>query len=92
MSNLKSAFLSGTANDGISVCTHKSQNKRIGRIKVKHLVKLVEEVGWYLERMKGSHRQFKHATRPGIVTIPGKPKADVRRGTLNSVLKQAGLK
>ena len=92
MSNFNSAFLPGTANDGVIVSTHKSRNNRIGKIKVKHLVKLVEEVGWYFKRMKGSHRQFKHATRPGTVTIPGKPNADVRPGTLNSVLKKAGLK
>ena len=60
--------------------------------KVRKLINLVQENGWYHDRTRGSHRQFKHATRPGIVTIPGKPNAEVRRGTLNSVLKQAGLK
>ena len=74
MSNLNSTFLSGTANDGIIVGTRKSRTQSkvtpIGRVKVKHLVKLVEEVGWYFVRMKGSHRQLKHATRTGIVTIP----------------------
>ena len=94
MSNLNSTFLSGTANNGIIVGTHKSrtQSKVKPIRKVKHLVKRVEEVGWYFVRMKGSHRQFKHATRTGIVTISGKTNADVRRGTLNSVLRQAGLK
>lgn len=61
--------------------------------KVKHLIKLVEEDGWSLDRHNGSsHRQFKHPTRKGLVTIAGKLSSDVRRGTRNSILKQAGLK
>lgn len=43
-------------------------------------------------RTRGSHRQFKHPTKPGLVTIAGKPSTDVPRGTMNSVLKQAALK
>jgi predicted RNA binding protein YcfA (HicA-like mRNA interferase family) len=42
--------------------------------------------------MKGSHRQFRHPRKPGAVTIAGKAGTDVPAGTLNSVLKQAGLK
>jgi len=45
-----------------------------------------------LARTKGSHRQFKYATRPGAVTVSGKASVDVPPGTLNSILKQAGLK
>ena len=45
-----------------------------------------------LGRPPGSHRQFKHATKPGRVTVPGKPSDDLAPGTLNSILKQAGLK
>jgi predicted RNA binding protein YcfA (HicA-like mRNA interferase family) len=41
---------------------------------------------------KGSHRQFKHPNKPGAVTVSGKESIDVPRGTLNSILKQAGLK
>ena len=48
--------------------------------------------GWYLIATKGSHRQFKHGSKPGRVTVPGKPSDDLAPGTLNSVLKQAGLK
>jgi predicted RNA binding protein YcfA (HicA-like mRNA interferase family) len=40
----------------------------------------------------GSHRQYKHPTKPGLVTLPGKPGDDLAPGTLNSILKQAGLK
>ena len=51
-----------------------------------------EQDGWYLARTKGSHRQFKHSSKPGLVTIAGKPSLDMPRGTLNSILKQAQLK
>ena len=43
-------------------------------------------------QLAGSHRQFKHPTKPGRVTVPGKPSDDVALGTLNSIRKQAGLK
>ncbi|MDQ3685514.1 MAG: type II toxin-antitoxin system HicA family toxin [Acidobacteriota bacterium] len=61
-------------------------------MKVKEVVKLLEENGWYLARTKGSHRQFKHPSKSGTVTMAGKPSVDVPPGTLNSILKQAGLK
>lgn len=47
--------------------------------------------GWYLVATKGSHRQFKHLTKSGRVTVAGKPSDDVAPGTLNSIRKQAGL-
>lgn len=53
---------------------------------------MLEDDGWFQVRARGSHRQFKHATKPGLVTVPGKPGDDLAVGTLNSVLKQAGLK
>ncbi len=61
-------------------------------MKVRLLIKLIEDDGWYLVRTRGSHRQFKHLTKSGTVTIAGKPSTDVRPGTLNSILRQAGLK
>lgn len=61
-------------------------------VKVKEVIKLLEQNGWYLARTKGSHRQFKHQTKSGVVTVAGKESLDVPRGTLNSILKQAGLK
>ena len=61
-------------------------------MKVKEVIKLLEDDGWYLARTKGSHRQFKHPTKSGTVTVSGKPSVDVPPGTLNSILKQAGLK
>jgi predicted RNA binding protein YcfA (HicA-like mRNA interferase family) len=61
-------------------------------MKVKELLKMLEEDGWVLNRTKGSHRQFKHPIKPGLVTVAGKPSADVPKGTLNAILKQSGLK
>lgn len=53
---------------------------------------MIEEDGWVQVRQRGSHRQFKHAVKPGLVTVAGKPNDDLAPGTLNSVLRQAGLK
>jgi len=53
---------------------------------------MIEADGWYLVRSKGSHRQYKHPTKPGLVTVSGHPADQFAPGTLNSVLKQAGLK
>jgi predicted RNA binding protein YcfA (HicA-like mRNA interferase family) len=61
-------------------------------MKVKEIIKLVEQDGWYLARTKGSHRQYKHQIKIGLVTIPGKLSDELAPGTLNSILKQAGLK
>ncbi len=47
--------------------------------------------GWVLARMKGGHRQYKHPTKAGLVTVAGHPSDEVDRGTLNSIMKQAGL-
>lgn len=72
--------------------THAGHNEPWGPMKVRDLVKMLEEDGWYLARTRGSHHQFKHPTKPGVVTLPGKPGDDLASGTLNSALKQAGLK
>ena len=61
-------------------------------MKVKEVIKLLEQEGWILARIRGSHRQYKHPTKPGTVTVAGKPNLDVPPGTLNSILKQSGLK
>ena len=61
-------------------------------MKVRHLIKMIEEDGWYLVRTKGSHKQYKHVSKKGLVTISGNQNDDVAPGTLNSVLKQSGLK
>jgi predicted RNA binding protein YcfA (HicA-like mRNA interferase family) len=61
-------------------------------VKVREVIKLLEDNGWYQSRMRGSHRQFKHDLKKGTVTVAGKPNVDIPPGTLNNVLKQAGLK
>lgn len=54
-------------------------------------IRLIQDDGWYLVAVKGSHHQFKHPIKPGRVTITH-PRKDLPAGTLNSILKQAGLK
>jgi predicted RNA binding protein YcfA (HicA-like mRNA interferase family) len=61
-------------------------------MKVREVIRLIEEDGWFLARTRGSHRQFKHPSKQGLVTIAGKPGDDLAPGTQNSILKQAGLK
>lgn len=61
-------------------------------MKVREVIKMLEDDGWYQARMKGSHRQFKHHSKRGTVTVSGKPNVDIPPGTLNNILKQAGLK
>ena len=61
-------------------------------LKVGDLIRLLEDDGWGLARTRGSHRQYKHQSKPGTVTVAGKPSIDVPPGTLNAILKQAGLK
>ena len=61
-------------------------------MKVKELLIILVEDGWSLSRTKGSHRQYKHASKSGTVTVAGKLSADVPKGTLNAILKQSGIK
>ncbi len=61
-------------------------------MKVRQVIRLLESDGWQLVRTRGGHRQFKHPTKPGTVTVSGKLGLDMPRGTLNSILKQARLK
>jgi len=62
------------------------------RMKIRDLIKLIEADGWQQTRTRGSHRQFRHPTKNGTVTIAGKPGSDIPPGTLASIIKQAGLK
>ena len=61
-------------------------------MKVSDILRMLGEDGWYLASTKGSHRQFKHPSKPGRVTVAGKPSDDLAPGTLNSILKQSRLK
>ena len=60
-------------------------------MKVREAIRLVEKDGWVKVRQKGSHRQFHHPTKPGTVTIAGKPSLELDKKTERSVLRQAGL-
>ena len=64
----------------------------VAHMKVRDVVRLIEQDGWFLVAMRGSHRQYKHPIKLGRVTVAGKPSDDMAPGTLNSVLKQAQLK
>ena len=59
--------------------------------KVREAIRLVAQDGWYQVRTRGSHRHFRHPTKPGTVTIHGHPGEDVRVGTWKSIMRQAGL-
>jgi predicted RNA binding protein YcfA (HicA-like mRNA interferase family) len=61
-------------------------------VKVSEVLRLLDDGGWVLIATRGSHRQFKHPTKRGRVTVPGKPSDELAPGTLNSIRKQAGLK
>ncbi len=61
-------------------------------MKIRDVIKMIEHDGWYLSRQKGSHRQYKHNKKSGLVTIAGHKLSDeIAKGTLNSILKQAQL-
>ncbi len=60
-------------------------------VKVKEVIKIIRQDGWFMVRSKGSHRQFKHHNKKGIVTLAGHLNDDLAKGTFHSILKQAGL-
>ncbi len=66
-------------------------------MKVREVIKLLKQDGWFHVRTRGDHRQFHHEVKPGTVTVAGKLSEDILSedippGTLNSILRQAGLK
>ncbi|GMT50060.1 MAG: addiction module toxin, HicA family [bacterium] len=61
-------------------------------MKVRDVIQLLEKDGWYHVRTTGSHRQYKHPVKKGKTTVPGKFGDDLAKGTINSILCQAGLK
>jgi predicted RNA binding protein YcfA (HicA-like mRNA interferase family) len=64
----------------------------VGLLKFRDLIKLIEQDGWYLYQTTGSHQQFKHPSKPGRTTVAVKVARTFRKGTLKSILRQAGLK
>ena len=60
-------------------------------MKVRDVIRLLRDDGWFQVSQKGSHRQFTHPAKPGKVTVPGKMADDLPTGTLKSILRQARL-
>jgi predicted RNA binding protein YcfA (HicA-like mRNA interferase family) len=60
-------------------------------MKFRKIIRMIEDDGWQLVGQRGSHRQYEHPTKPGKVTVAGKPSADVPIGTAMNILRQAGL-
>lgn len=60
-------------------------------MKVRDVIKRIEADGWYIITMNGSHRQYKHATKPGKTTVAGHPNIDLPPKTLATIWKQSGL-
>lgn len=60
-------------------------------MKIRDVIKRLENDGWYVARTRGSHRQFKHIQKPGTVTVAGHPSVDMALDTLRSIWKQADL-
>ena len=60
--------------------------------KVREIIRMLKNDGWYLAYIKGDHRQFKHPTKKGKVTLNKKLSDDLDRNLLDNILKQAGLK
>ena len=61
-------------------------------LRVREVIRLLTEHGWVEMRSKGSHRHFKHPTKPSVITVPGNDNKELAPGTLNVRLKKAGLK
>jgi len=61
-------------------------------MKVREVIDLLKNDGWVQIKQRGSHRQFKHSTKPGKVTVPGHPSDEISKGTLKSIFRQAGIK
>lgn len=59
-----------------------------GTMRVRDVIGLAEAAGWRMVRRRGSHRQYRHPTRPGVVTIAGHPGDEVRPKTLGSILSR----
>jgi predicted RNA binding protein YcfA (HicA-like mRNA interferase family) len=60
-------------------------------VKVRDLIRRLEDAGWTLKTVRGSHRQYRHPEKGMVVTVPGHPGKDVPVGTLKAILRSAGL-
>lgn len=61
-------------------------------MKIREIIKMIERDGWVQSRTRGSHRQYRHPTKSGTVTIAGHPGDEIHPKTERSILRQAGLK
>jgi predicted RNA binding protein YcfA (HicA-like mRNA interferase family) len=61
-------------------------------VKVRQVIKMLKADGWFLRRTRGSHQQYAHHKKRGLVTVAGHPSDEVAPGTLNNIMKQAGFK
>jgi len=61
-------------------------------MKVREIIRLIESEGWHRVKSRGGHRQYKHPSKPGRVTVPGQMRAELDPKTARSILNQAGLK
>jgi predicted RNA binding protein YcfA (HicA-like mRNA interferase family) len=61
-------------------------------MRVREVIRLLEEQGWIEMRRKGSHRHFKHPDQRFVITVPGNEGKELAPGTLMAILKKAGLK
>jgi predicted RNA binding protein YcfA (HicA-like mRNA interferase family) len=61
-------------------------------MKVRDVLKRLADEGWVLDRQRGSHRQFKHPSRPDVVTVPGQPSDTLKPGTFANIARRAGWK
>jgi predicted RNA binding protein YcfA (HicA-like mRNA interferase family) len=68
----------------------RKDNAESRRMDSRNAIAMIEEDGWYLVRVKGSHHQFKHPTKKGLVTVKH-PQKDIPLPTLKSIKKEAGL-
>ena len=73
------------------VSVHPRQTYDLPRMKVREILKLLRDDGWYVIITEGSHRQLKHPVKPGRTTVSGHPSDDIHPKTLKSILTQAGL-
>lgn len=81
----------GVVASHLAVCIIHTMTQEVDAMRSRDVIELIQADGWYEVAAKGSHHQFKHPTKPGRVTI-AHPCSEVPRGTLNNILKQAGLK
>jgi predicted RNA binding protein YcfA (HicA-like mRNA interferase family) len=72
------------ADSGAAIALRRRQT---GAVKISAVLQMPKDDGWYLVATRGSHRQYKHASKPGRVTVPGRPSDDLAPGTMNSILK-----